>query len=1066
MERWTLEEFENPPAYYRGAPFWAWNNRLDKEQLVKQISYFKEMGMGGFHIHCRVGLDTPYLGEEFMDAVAACEQEGERLGLYTYLYDEDRWPSGAAGGLVTKEEAYRSRHLLFVPASCHIEENGQRKWLARYAVRLENKCLKEYARLGRRDGEAAGQKGCSGGEKEPDGYVQGADVWDLYLEIADPTPWHNNQTYVDTLNKKAVEKFIEITHEVYEGLLGEKFGKEVPSIFTDEPQFHRKETLSYAEEKKAVRIPYTDTFEAFYRNRFGEDFFERFPEVIWELPDGEISSARYRYHEGIAELFAASFADTIGNWCGRHGLMLTGHMMEEPTLLSQTSALGEAMRSYRSFQQPGIDMLCDWREYTTAKQAQSAARQYGRRGVLSELYGVTNWDFDFRGHKLQGDWQAALGVTRRVPHLAWVSMEGEAKRDYPASIFYQSPWYREYKTVEDHFARVNTAMMRGNPVVHVGVIHPVESYWLHFGPKEQTAQIREVLEQQFGDVTQWLLFGEMDFDFLAESLLAEQPVSCEGGRFKAGHMQYDAVLVPGCDTLRSTTVRYLTQFAASGGEVIFAGNVPEYVDAEKNPAVKQLAETCRKVPMSRVDLLNVLEPFREVEIRRPDGKRAGQFLYQMRGQDRERWVFIANGRKPKNQDLPERINYRIRLKGEWNVVVCDTLRGKVYSCDSAVRDGWTCLTHVMDLHDSLLLYLLPADEKPEVRFGDRLHTPVWTGAVQENVNDDGQAGLAFSGFVRKNAAGILQPESFELEEENALLLDQCEYCVDDEPWQEYDEILQIDNKLRERFGYPRRMEAWPQPWVQKNEEPTGHRISLRFRIKSEIPQEKVLLALENTEEAEIIWNGKKIEMNPCGWYVDESIQKIELGGLIEGENTLIVRYPWGERTNLEWMYLLGRFGVRTAGRYAWITELPKQLYFGDYTEQGLPFYTGNVRYTIPFEVPEGEFGMQASYFRAPLLKAAVDGGEWQQIAYAPYEISLGKLSSGLHKLEVVCYGNRFNGFGAVHCCDETEEWMGPNAWRTEGERYSFEYRLKRAGILKTPVIYREINGQDVGGYDG
>lgn len=86
--------------------------------------------------------------------------------------------------------------------------------------------------------------------------------------------------------------------------------------------------------------------------------------------------------------------------------------------------------------------------------------------------GVTNWDYDFRGHKFQGDWQAALGVTVRVPHLSWVSMNGEAKRDYPASISYQSPWYKEYKYVEDHFARVNTAMTRGKAVVRIGVIHP------------------------------------------------------------------------------------------------------------------------------------------------------------------------------------------------------------------------------------------------------------------------------------------------------------------------------------------------------------------------------------------------------------------------------------------------------------------------------------------------------------------------------------------------------------------------------------------------------------------
>lgn len=53
-------------------------------------------------------------------------------------------------------------------------------------------------------------------------------------------------------------------------------------------------------------------------------------------------------------------------------------------------------------------MLCDRREFSTAKQAESAVHQFGREGMTSELYGVTNWDFDFRGHKLQGDWQALL----------------------------------------------------------------------------------------------------------------------------------------------------------------------------------------------------------------------------------------------------------------------------------------------------------------------------------------------------------------------------------------------------------------------------------------------------------------------------------------------------------------------------------------------------------------------------------------------------------------------------------------------------------------------------------
>ena len=38
-------------------------------------------------------------------------------------------------------------------------------------------------------------------------------------------------------------------------------------------------------------------------------------------------------------------------------------------------------------------------------EASSAARQFGRHRVLSELYGCTGWDFTFEGMKWVGDWQ-------------------------------------------------------------------------------------------------------------------------------------------------------------------------------------------------------------------------------------------------------------------------------------------------------------------------------------------------------------------------------------------------------------------------------------------------------------------------------------------------------------------------------------------------------------------------------------------------------------------------------------------------------------------------------------
>ena len=77
------EVFRNPPSEYRGAPFWPWNGKLNKERLEKQILYMKQMGFGGYHIHSRIGLETEYLGEEFLELVKHCTQFGAQNDMLT-----------------------------------------------------------------------------------------------------------------------------------------------------------------------------------------------------------------------------------------------------------------------------------------------------------------------------------------------------------------------------------------------------------------------------------------------------------------------------------------------------------------------------------------------------------------------------------------------------------------------------------------------------------------------------------------------------------------------------------------------------------------------------------------------------------------------------------------------------------------------------------------------------------------------------------------------------------------------------------------------------------------------
>ena len=1012
--------FENPTAEYRGTPFWAWNCELKKEELLWQMEVLKKMGFGGGHMHVRTGMATPYLSDEYMDLIKACVDKAKSEEMLAWLYDEDRWPSGAAGGLVTKDKEFRARHLLFTPvpyvgdggimletssAKASRTENGY--LLAAFDVQLDKEGYLISAKKIEENEEAVFEK------------------WYAYVEQNSESGWYNNQTYVDTLNKKAMQRFIDITYEAYNRTIGDEFGKTVPSIFTDEPQFTRKSTLKFATDKDDVTLPWTDdlaeTFGAAYE---GEDVIAGIPELIWDRADGEVSLIRYHYHDHICERFAQAFADQCGAWCREHGMALTGHMMEEPTLESQTAALGEAMRSYRGFDLPGIDMLCARFEYTTAKQTQSAVHQFGYEGMLSELYGVTNWDFDFRGHKLHGDWQAALGVTIRVPHLSWVSMAGEAKRDYPASISYQSPWWDQYKLVEDHFARVNTAMTRGVPVVKVGVIHPVESYWLHWGPAEQTAMVRDELDQNFQNLTEWLLFGSVDFDFISESLL---PTQCEkgGAPLQVGHMNYDVILVPGCETLRASTLERLEAFAAAGGKLVFAGQIPTLVDARPSTRPAKLAAKCQCIPLSEGAVLQAAEAGRVVEIRNQTGSLTKNLLYQMRQDGDGRWLFICNAKEPYNKDVARYQDLRIRVAGGWKPTLYQTMDGTTAPIEFETADGQTEIRCRMYDYDSMLLYLEPCE----------------AGSYA------GCDGNAAAGQMLK--LPVLM--DYTLSEPNALLLDQAEYALDDEDWQPCEEILRLDNICREKLSWPTRKEALAQPWVVPDE-PITHSVKLRFTFNAAYAVSGASLAIEDAERLQLSLNGVAVPAQVTGWYTDKSIKTIALPEFKAGENVLEVVVPFGRRTNLEWCYILGDFGVEVSGRYACIVPAREKIAFGDFTRQGLPFYGGNVTYYIPVTTAGGELTLRSSHYRGALQKVSVDGGKAEAVIYPPYTVSLGSVPAGEHVIDLTLYGHRRNSFGPVHLADLKETWIGPGAWRSEGDRWCYDYKICEEGILSTPEV--------------
>lgn len=1017
----TLDQelFRNPTSEYRATPLWAWNAKLEKDQLMRQVDSFKEMGFGGFHMHPRTGLATEYLSEAFMEMVTACCDKAEKEQMLAWLYDEDRFSSGPAGGLVTKNKQFRRKRLMLftedkgwnTPKAIALEE-GASYLLSVYDVILDRDgYLAQYRRIDT-DTPAVGTK------------------WYAYCVNEKESPWFNYQTYFDAMDREAVAAFIGITHERYKAVIGERFGKSVPAIFTDEPNAnHEKQMFAPTPHCRDRQVfTWTRYFEEQYQKTYGEDFLDKLPELAWIKRDGTDSLVKYRYFDFIAEEFSKNFSKQIGDWCEQNGIQFTGHYLREADLQTQAITCGEVMRNYGKMGIPGIDILCSYRELTTAKQAQSTVHQYGKEGMLSELYGVTNWDFDFRGHKMQGDWQAALGVTVRAPHLSWLSMKGESKRDYPASIGYQSPWYKEYSYIENHFARLNTVLTRGAPIVKIGVIHPIESYWISAGPVCQTTTQISALEDNFDKVTKWLISNHLDFDFICESTIPE--LADKNVPRNIGKMTYDAIVVPGCLTLRSSTLAYLDNFQKSGGNVVFMGGCPTHVNGVKSGGAADLFETCNRISFDSASLLAALEDVRNVRIINSAGDNETRVLYNYRQDHDCRWLFIAccdefggSMHTTPQRDVVSYDKITITVDGEFIPTEYDTLSGEVKAMEYVHKNAATVITYPFISCDSILIRL--SDKADAAVSSDDARTLVKEFDVKHTVE-------------------------YALSEPNVLLLDQAEYRYDDGVWQEREEILRISRNFRNSLNYRSDL---TQPYAIETASET-HTVSLRFQIRSDTEIHGAVLAVEDAQKVRIIFNGGGVANNITGYFTDESIKTIPIPPFMPGINTLELTFPYGERTNIEWCYILGDFGVQVMGCETVLTKRQPKLGFGSVTSQSLPFYGANIDYIFDVELEnDGAIEIESSYYRGALIAVSIDGLRRGRIVLPPYKFLVEDVPKGKHTVTLTLFGNRHNSFGALHQVNEGQRWFGPEeAWRTQGNDWCYEYHLRPYGILKSPII--------------
>lgn len=539
------KEFLNPGSAYRGKPFWAWNGKQELPELLRQIDEFEKMGFGGFFIHSRTGLITDYLGDEWFEHIRACAEYAYGKGMETWLYDEDRWPSGTCGGLVTKNPEYRAKYI------SEYDRDVDLPILGRFAVKPDT-C--EY-------------KTVNGAGDVPAGYE-----YKVYaVEEMRGSEFYNGYTYLDTLSKAAVEAYIASTHELYRQKVGDMFGKQIKGIFTDEP--HRGgifTSFSVSNANRENMCPYTAGLFAAYRQHHGDDLAANLPALFYSCPN----RTAVRYIETLERLFVDAYGRTYADWCRANNLIMTGHILHEDNLASQTVMSGSMMRFYEVMDYPGIDNLSMTNNcYQAAIQCVSSARQHGKKIILSELYGASGWDSGIEQLKQTGDWQAYFGINLRCPHLAWYTMRGEAKRDYPQSFLHTSLG-ADFRTVEDYFARLGYLAANTERVCDTLVIDPVERMWAQvrkgwIDGLTATGSQAQQIERDYTNLVKELMARHVYFDLACEADLPKAEIvrGAVGAEIRIGKARYKTVIFDGGDC-RDTTRETVEKFAAAGGKVI------------------------------------------------------------------------------------------------------------------------------------------------------------------------------------------------------------------------------------------------------------------------------------------------------------------------------------------------------------------------------------------------------------------------------------------------------------------------------------------------------------------
>ncbi len=820
-------------------------------------------------VHPRPGLMTPYLSDDWFRLWKVALDEAEKLDMNVWIYDENSYPSGFAGGHVPEVmPESRGRGLAFRDHRQPPEIGPET--IAVY--RMESNGLTNVT------GEMRA------GASMPDGrYVVASVV------RANNSPWHGNRSYVDLMYPGVTEKFLEVTLDAYKKHVGDQFGKRILGAFTDEPNV-----------RPAGGLPWTDHLPAEFQKRWGYDLLDHLPSLI--RPVGAWKQVRHDYFQVVLDQYIEHWAKPYYRWCDDNGIAFTGHYWDHewPNCVGVTDNM--AMSAWQHI--PGIDCLMNqYREDTHAqfgnvrfvKEVQSLCNQLGRERYLCEVYGAGGWDLRFEDMKRIADWLGVLGVNLFDEHLSYITLRGARKADHPQSFSYHEPWWDSYHVMANYLTRLSAAMSMGKQRNRVLLIQPTTTAWMYQVDSTHAADLGAI-GKTFFDLLLSFERSQVEYDIGCEDVMArhgaalltaangESNGTAPSALIRVGMGQYDTVVLPPrTETLRKETMKLLEDFAAAGGRIIACGPPPTLVDGRSSDRGKKLADHAG---------WQQLEPAIVAEAIVPDLDQDGCVIH--RAAD-DQGILFHHRRQLADGELLLLVNTDIESPSRGTIDAAangvqrwDLFTGEVHSYPFTRKSDAVQLAFELPPCGSLLLFL--AEESlPPITVAEKSATPVArSGALQ----------------IRRTTP-------------NVLTLDYVDISVGGETREQL-YYYRANQMAWQKNGLPRN------PWdsaVQYQDElisktfppDSGFAVTYRFTIEGTVP-EPLSIVIERPDLYSITCNGTPIRAPKDSWWLDKSFGKIDISALARpGENAVTLKaQPFTMYHEIAAAFVLGDFSLRPA----------------------------------------------------------------------------------------------------------------------------------------------------------